>query len=544
MAASTTTSSSLVVVGPPGYEHVRIEAAASNNSSAFVRAVEDRPYFPLLKVDSADEATVVAVAKAIINVSHNSNQLGACEQNDETKKNDVCQEEGGDTPEPKVTVITGGLTNALFKVDLGEYTNDNSSNKTTSVLVRIFGAEGLINRDVETTNFARLCNNSSSASVVHSQLDLLGRFQNGRVETWISNMRQAHHIHDLEKEGCALEVARQIARIHYGFDLDRVALEEGGSEEGVGVGASSSSMNMKQSHVDGRIRELQPSLWKVIASWIEELYQHLSSNEGKFQDYLLALFNQAAATSMSTTSSDKEVTALAIKEALTSELAWLKNQVETKFSNAPVVFCHNDVNAANILLNTSIDSDKHEHEHDGTDTGNSNNTNTPYTKDSVCIIDYEYGSINYAMYDIANYVCEHCGGNDNGIPNFDLLPSSVRMVNFLEEYVAERDLILAAKVGHVNNNSSSSSNNSTMQQQQQVVVVANLHAQVETFQMASNLYWGLWGVLQAAGEVADGTFVNENAKERLEGTSDLDKWDNLRYGKSRLERYHILKERE
>ena len=89
----------------------------------------------------------------------------------------------------------------------------------------------MINRDEETAIFARLCDPKGGAigsgSVVHNQLDLLGRFRNGRVETWIPNMRQAHHVDDLgRQEGLVMEVARQLARLHYGYDATAVAGSE------------------------------------------------------------------------------------------------------------------------------------------------------------------------------------------------------------------------------------------------------------------------------------------------------------------------------
>lgn len=470
------------LTGPQGYAQARIEAnntADANNSSAlFMRTVEDRPYFPLLNVDPSNNATIIEIANVLVASCNNNKRNGG--------------DSGGGFG--NCTVITGGLTNALFKVDL--------PNHHSSVLVRIFGAEGMIDRDEETTNFARLCSpnkNGGGMKVVHEQLDLVGRFGNGRVETWIPNMRQAHHITDLDKEGLALEVARQLARLHYGFDAANAA-------------ATSTSKSYK---------EHQPTLWKVIESWIEELSQSLMHEKFQQDDNasLMELFSRASTTSQhaETTASSESPSAIMatrIKQSLTDELSFLKKRVETIFPDAPIVFCHNDVNAANILLDTSIIQN------------DENDSNALYNKDSVVIIDYEYGSINYAMYDVANYICEHCGGNDNGVPNYDLIPSSDRLKKFLREYVRERDEkkdvdeVTPSKEGQV----------------------SNLHSQVELFQMASNLYWGIWGILQAAGEVSDGTFEMDGARSRLEGELDLTEWDNLRYGKNRLERYVACKE--
>jgi len=118
-----------------------------------------------------------------------------------------------------------------------------------------------------------------------------------------------------------------------------------------------------------------------------------------------------------------------------------------------------------------------------------------------------------------------------------LLPSSERQSLFLREYIREREKILGGKTNkkngsdevHVVANATSADYE---------VDVADLLAQVELFQMASNLLWGVWGVLQASGEVMDGTFRMDNGGI----SSDLTTWDNLRYGKNRLERYRYCKE--
>jgi len=484
------------------YIQVRNEAAAAAAASdeTFVRHVENIPYFPLLKVDPSNEQTVIKVAQII--TSYN---------NDATTVNNTDIER--DIQGAKVTVITGGLTNALFKVDLPCNSTANDCNATpttsykyTSVLVRIFGAEGLINRDEETTNFARLCNPKPNGgdkviNLVHTKLNLIGRFNNGRVESWIPNMRQAHYITDFigstEKHNdgaLVMEVARQLSRLHYGFDVKNIAIETSG---------------------DDNIEELrkQPTLWKVISSWIEELSQHLTTE--KFQQHtnddntLIKLFSFAA-TNSSQPSQGKDV-AQHIILSLTNELAWLKERVDSHYPNAPIVFCHNDVNAANILLDTTSCGDDER-----------------YDKDTVCIIDYEYGSINHAMYDIANFTCEHCGGNDNGIPNYELLPSDERLKKILVEYVNEQDEIRGE-----------STTSSSQKKEEEISI---LMSQVKLFQMASNLYWGIWGCLQAADEVTDGTFqIDNDAMLRLEGKKDTTKWDNLRYGRNRLGRYYACK---
>ena len=289
--------------GPNGYIQARNEAKITDNSNNsndtpsssnslpvntvdsqpyFMRTVENRPYYPLLKVDPREEGTIIEVARVIVSTWKNARN--------EQPKNGHEEITEGDFRKGKVTVITGGLTNALFKVDFDLPPNNNnatSDNDNGSFLVRIFGAEGMIDRDVETSTFARLCNSNSTTGVVHAKLDLIGRFQNGRVETWIPNMRQAHYKFDFERRGLGMEVARQLARLHYGFN-DMV-----GDVEDVEGGVSL---------FNGQKEQREPALWKVAKSWIEELSQLLShekflsqeDNDPSENTCLMELFSRAA----------------------------------------------------------------------------------------------------------------------------------------------------------------------------------------------------------------------------------------------------------
>ncbi len=437
--------------------------------------VENRPYIPSLTVDHLqDETTVVNAVKVIL----------SC----------VGEIEAGIETAAKVSIMSGGLTNALYRVDI-----DNEQRPPTSVLVRIFGAEGMIDRDKETANFARLCN--SKGSVVHSQLDYLGRFGNGRIETLIPNVRAAT-ICDLgEKEDLVFEVTRQMARLHYGFDIPEYLLEK-------------DSISSQQDD------KLKPVLWDVLASWNDELITKISqacSRDPRLVDiFSSALFGDTLQFEHVVTDDSEDSNESArremishIAQKLTRETRWIQDHVIERHPDAPIAFCHNDVNAGNILLNDRLES------------GDSNG----YNRDSVAMIDYEYAELNYTMYDMANFICEHCGGNDNGIPNYKLIPSLEMQRNLLREYVQERDKVL--------NNGDTTNDNDE---------VAKLLSQLQTFQMVSHMYWGTWGILQGVTELLEGEYEIEKVKSRLNGQIDIDSWDNLRYGKSRLVRYREQKQ--
>ena len=441
--------------------------------------VENRPYIPSLIVDLKDEASVLNAAKVILSCA------GGIKDDSEITIKSI----DNNNPTEKVSIMSGGLTNALFKVDIGDY--DQQQQSITSVLVRIFGAEGMIDRDEETATFARLCNTKGSSSVVHSRLDYLGRFGNGRVETLIPNMRAAT-ICDLQQKDLVLEVTRQMARLHYGFDMGE--------------------HNCQQ----------QPVLWDVLASWNDELITKISQACARdlrlANVFCSALFVDTTPQfehSVADEHDDKNESALTemmshIAKQLTRETRWMQDYISEHHPNAPIVFCHNDINAANILLNDELAS--------MTDNG--------YDRDSVAMIDYEYGAINYAMYDLANLLCEHCGGNDNGTPDYDLVPSLEVQRKLVQEYIRVRDRVL--------NNAAVTSTDENE--------VSKLLSQVQTFQMVSHRYWGTWGILQGTTELLEGAYEIENVKSRLHGETDIDSWDNLRYGKNRLDRYRKHKQ--
>ncbi|KAL7545106.1 hypothetical protein ACHAWF_008461 [Thalassiosira exigua] len=473
--------------GPGGYARARAEAEAvarlggpdpPSPPSAFVRTVEGRPYLPLLSVDPRDEASIAAAARAVASA----------------RRGRPLSDGGGGGG--RVATIAGGLTNALFRVDLGSVGEGDGSD---AVLVRIFGADGMIDRDAETAAFSRLCAAgggeegevpSDASAILHPRLDLLGRFANGRVESWIPGMRPAT-IADLDGPGgvaLAGEVARQMARLHR-RGMDAMEAEE------LGEG---------------------PTLWRVIEEWIDELGRYLGRGPFACDDGELRELFHYAALGVAPHGDDagdhprmaeQDTLPLIIQSSLRKELAWQRDRVEARFPHAPVAFCHNDANAANILLDATINSNE------SSDSLNANKgiPSPSYHRESVCLIDYEYGSVNYAMFDVANFFCEHCGGNDNGVPNFDRFPDGTRIESFLREYVRERG-----------------------GGRPEEAEVADLRAQVEAFRAASDLYWGVWGVLQAAREVSDGTFRREDARARTRGHSDVDRWDNLRYGRERL----------
>ncbi|XP_016692171.2 LOW QUALITY PROTEIN: probable ethanolamine kinase [Gossypium hirsutum] len=116
----------------------------------------------------------------------------------------------------------------------------------------------------------------------------------------------------------------------------------------------------------------------------------------------------------------------------------------TELFSASVVFAHNDLLSANLMLNDE--------------------------QDKLYIIDFEYGSYNYRGYDIGNHFNE-CAGYEC---DYSLYPSKEEQYHFLRHYlqpekpyeVSEKDL-------------------------------EDLYVEANTFRLASHLIWALWGLIQA-----------------------------------------------
>jgi thiamine kinase-like enzyme len=165
---------------------------------------------------------------------------------------------------------------------------------------------------------------------------------------------------------------------------------------------------------------------------------------------------------------------------LTQELQWLQKTVVP--SNAKVGFCHNDLLGANILFDYDSGGGK-----------------------VVQLIDFEYGGVNYLSFDLANHFNEFAGGTDDesGIPNYDWFPTHERQCEFVTHYLT-------------------AVNSSPGKQPPSKQDVDLLLHEIHGFILANHLYWGLWGVNQAA----------------TEGCGDF---DYLLYGGNRIRQYYMVK---
>lgn len=359
-------------MSPKAYKEARNNIDKNQNDKFAVTVIDERPYFPSLSVDCNDPSTVIAAATAIVQHESNSGRFG--------HKNTIheCNEE------PKIERVSGGITNTLILV---EYSS------TSKVLLRVFGAEGMIDRDIENATFAALAKSDIAPGY-------WGRFANGRVESFLNGMRPLQ-VREMGEHGRNIAVA--LARMHRDFSVPS-ELEE-----------------FHPIH--------KPSLWTQLEEWLKQATAAL----GKFK-----------------TKRDSDKAASLNLPTLAEELHWLRGTQIPK--GAQVVFCHNDLLAANILIN----------EIDG----------------SIQLIDFEYGGINYSTFDIANHFNEYAGGPPHDpFPNYEWLPDSKRREEFIRQYLT-----------------------TFLNQTPTDDVVERMLQELDGFLLVNHLYWGLWAVNQAFAE--------------------------------------------
>lgn len=277
-------------------DYIAARTAKNDDSRHYYTMVDDRPYYPVLKVDWNNHASIREVAARIMMV-------------DQWVNKGTSDEEIVAWP---VSVVAGGITNQLFRVEMttsatavttktvnGQDQTTTASSSSTAitttkknVLVRIFGAEGMIDRDIENATFAALAQQGLSPAYY-------GRFANGRVEEWLDGMRPLS-TRELTNPQISHSIARQLSRVHTLFQLPEALNDYHNIQE--------------------------PSLWTQLNAWM----------------------NQAATATFQNDNDTERASQLQLQK-IPAELTWLQQDVVPK--DAAVAFCHNDILAANVLYN-------------------------------------------------------------------------------------------------------------------------------------------------------------------------------------------------
>lgn len=194
--------------------------------------------------------------------------------------------------------VYGGATNILYRVSGWKSALSSLSENIVpdiqgdSILVRIFGAEGLIDRDEENAMFAALSRRKLAPTY-------WGRFQNGRLEGWCDGTRA---LTCKELPVFAEPIARALARLH------------------TQAAYPPPEWNSRTIESDDR----QPTLWDQMERWLQ----------------------QALHCSFATPHDSKRSVDLNL-QSIGKELGWLKSARIPP--NAASSYCHNDLLSANIL---------------------------------------------------------------------------------------------------------------------------------------------------------------------------------------------------
>ena len=364
-----------------------------------------------------------------------------------------------------VEPVVGGTTNTLFKVsglhaallwdkETKTQSNDHDNTTTSSsaivpnvVLIRLFGAAGLIDRDVETSTYMALAQAGLAPPYY-------GAFGNGRVEGWMEGMRPLQ-THELGHPDMARGIAAAMAQLHYGMDVPPHLVE-----------LSSSSSSDPPGTADEPTQPsavLQPVLWTQLSEWYEQAVTAV--RECKFP----TSYDQQRANQLNVLSSSSSST------RIPDELTWLQKLIDpttdsttndTTRTRPTIRLCHNDVLASNILYQDDTQQ--------------------------IQLIDFEYGGCNYPSFDIANHWNEYANGPPTtAVPNYEWFPTPAQQTAFVQAYLDTVHTIVVDRGG---------SNRKDKDTPPPIPTLEDLLEEIQVFCLVNHLYWGLWAVNQAATE--------------------------------------------
>lgn len=344
-----------------------------------------------------------------------------------------------------VVPVLGGLSNTLYRVSGLQTLETTAAAAFDSVLVRIFGAQGMIDRDVETSTFAALAE-EGHVPPYH------GRFGNGRLEGWMEGMRPLE-VPELSRDDIILAVADKVARLHTQFRIPD---------------------DLKEYYS-------APNMWQQLEEWLQQALHN---------EYRTA--NDAACAA-----------SLRLAETVADEFRWIRSDVFSSSvsaslqNEASVVYCHNDLLAANIMYNE--------------------------TTGELQLIDFEYGGVNYRSFDLANHWNEYASGPPHEtVPHYDWLPDERQQTLFCRTYLRAAAAAASASNGHHDNGNDRRDESRVITDITDEQVEA-LRTEVQAFLLPNHLYWGLWAINQAASE-------------------GCEEYDYMRYGMERFKQYYKCKE--
>ena len=289
-----------------------------------------------------------------------------------------------DVPEESITFtpVLGGITNQLFRADFQD-------NALQPLLIRIFGGEGMIDRDIENAVFSGLASKGVAPSY-H------GRFANGRIEGWLNNANPLE-LNQMSDPAISIKIACEMAKLH-AYELPSEIINESNYEI-----------------------LTEPAMWKQLFAWLKQAQDTNHDIHSKWGPEVAERFQTLHHTYYST-HSDTEGTSLTL-DRVELELNTLKENMPS----SPAIFAHNGLLAGNIMLETETGAAK--------------------------LIDFEYGGINYRGFDIANHWNEWAGGTQeemNGVCEYERFPTNEQQMKFCRAYLEQEALLQSKSIDVVN----------------------------------------------------------------------------------------------
>lgn len=187
----------------------------------------------------------------------------------------------------------------------------------------------------------------------------------------------------------------------------------------------------------------EPKLVAKIAKQLQKFHgvEIPGSKEPQLWNDIWKFFEKASVLEFGDSEKQKTYKTVSFKE-VHDEIYEL--QVLSDRFKSPVIFSHNDLLSGNIMIN--------------------------HEEDKLYFIDYEYASYNYRGYDIGNHFAEYAGFECD----YSLYP------NMNEQYHFFRHYLQPDRPQEVSEND-----------------LKTLYVEVNTYALASHLFWSLWGLIQA-----------------------------------------------
>jgi ethanolamine kinase len=353
------------------------------------------------------------------------------------------------------TPVLGGITNQLFRADFQEDQHD-------PLLIRIFGGEGMIDRNVENTIFAGLAEQGVAPSY-H------GRFANGRVEGWL-NDAQPLELEQMSDPSLSIKIAFEMAKLHaYTIPPDII-------------------------NDTNRVELTEPAMWSQLFSWLKQAQETNKEIESKWGKDVFNRFKNLHQTYLSHDNNDVSFNLDRVETEL--------NELKQNIPYSPSVFSHNDLLAGNIMLETN--------------TGNAKLIDFEYGG-----INYRGFDIANHWNEWAGGTQEYM----NGICEYSRFPTKEQQHAFCRAYL-EQEALLSVESNYINNTNDALNDVDLALQSLSAIpivnddAVSNLVHEANQFVLVNHWYWGLWAINQTTIEgIADFdylTYAHSRAKRYFE----------------------------